>query len=183
MDAGGMIARFLDEQFGEATSISFVSHSLGARVTLQSIAQMKRPARRAILMAGAIADNCLTGEYTAVPAKVDSISVLASKEDWVLEWAFPIGNLAAEIIDRQHPWWEGALGRFGPSERPAHYQSPCQIPNEWDYGHGDYLRTDPPASAPILPPTDVPNRGQKPQNGDPGWQEAWSASFASTRFK
>jgi hypothetical protein len=134
-------------------------------------------------MAGAIADNCLTREYAPVPAKVDTISVLASKQDWVLEWAFPIGNLAAEIIDRNHPWWESALGRSGPSQRPAHYRSPCQIPNEWDYGHGDYLRTNPPASAPIPPPTDVPKWGPKPQNGDPGWQEAWSASFASTRFK
>ena len=97
--AGNMIATFLNNNFGNAASISFASHSLGARVVLQAISQMNRPVRRAILMAGAIGDNCLTGEFAAVPANVEAISVLASQEDEVLRWAFPIGDLAAEIVD------------------------------------------------------------------------------------
>jgi pimeloyl-ACP methyl ester carboxylesterase len=181
--AGNMIASFVDKNFGNAASISLVSHSLGARVVLQTISQMKRQVRRTILMAGAVGDTCLTGEFSAVPAKVETISVLASKEDEVLRWAFPIGDFAAEIIDHDHPWWESALGRFGPSTPPMHYQPPCEIPEGWDYGHGNYLQTQPPAPTTIPPDTNVPESGPEPLDGAPGWQEAWSASFVSTRFK
>jgi len=181
--AGNMIAAFVDNCFGNAASISLVSHSLGARVVLQTVSQMKRPVRRTILMAGAIGDDCLTGEFASVPAKVGTISMLASKEDEVLRWAFPLGDLVAEIVDHDHPWWESALGRFGPSKPPMHYQPPCEIPKGWDYGHGNYLQTQPPAPAAIAPPTVVPEDGECPLGGVDGWQEAWSASFVSTRFK
>jgi hypothetical protein len=58
-DAGVLIAPFLDANFGDAASISFAAHSLGARVVLQTISDMSLPVRRAMLMAGAIDDNCL----------------------------------------------------------------------------------------------------------------------------
>jgi pimeloyl-ACP methyl ester carboxylesterase len=180
--AGNMIADFVDKNFAAATSISFVSHSLGARVVLQAISKMTLPVRRLILMAGAVSDHCLTQDFASVQKKVDVISVLASKKDEVLKWAFPIGDLVAEIIDHDHPWWESALGRFGPMPRPEHYRSPCQISKGWDFGHGNYLQNDPRAPATIPPPTDVPKDGPPPLDGAPGWQEAWSASFVSTRF-
>ncbi|MGO8736230.1 MAG: alpha/beta hydrolase [Terriglobia bacterium] len=182
-DSGNMLAEFVDNHFGEATSVSFVSHSLGARVILQAISQMKMPARRAIVMAGAVSDRCLSGEFAAVPSKVEVISALASKKDEVLRWAFPMGDLSAEIIDHDHPWWESALGRFGPAPSPQRYQPPCQIPEGWDYGHGNYLQTQPPAPALLPPPTNVPKSGPPPLGGVPGWQEAFSASFVSTRFR
>ncbi len=188
MDAGGRLGRFADGNFRNAASISFASHSLGARVILEAISTMTLPVRRAIVMAGAIDDRCLTSEYKNVPAEVDVISVLASREDEVLRWAFPIGDFAAEILGHDHPWWESALGRFGPAELPEHYQAPCQIPADWGYGHGDYLRTDPAAPAMIAVPTRIPPPAQppptlpKPLNGVAGWQSAWSASVASTRF-
>ncbi len=181
MDAGSKLATFVNNNFQNAASVSFVSHSLGARVILQAINQGQRQVRRAILMAGAIDDQCLTQEFAGVQQKVETISVLASKEDDVLKWAFPIGDLVAEIIDHDHPWWESALGRFGPAAPPQHYQPPCAIPPGWGYGHGDYLRTDPPAPASIPPPTNVPEDGPAPIGA--GWQEAWSASFVSTRFQ
>jgi pimeloyl-ACP methyl ester carboxylesterase len=187
--AGNMIADFVDKNFTDATSISFVSHSLGARVVLQAVSKMTLPVRRLILMAGAISDHCLTKEFASVQKKVDVISALASKKDEVLRWAFPIGDIAAEIIDHDHPWWESALGRFGPTPRPDHYRSPCQIPKGWDFGHGNYLQVDTPPHEPIPPPVDVPLRDSQPPGpydatGKPvkGWQEAWSASFVSTRF-
>jgi pimeloyl-ACP methyl ester carboxylesterase len=183
MAAGAMVAAFVDSNFCNAASVSFVSHSLGARVILEAMSKLKLPVRRAILMAGAIGDDCLTSEFADVPPKVAAITALASKEDGVLRWAFPLGDLAAEIIDHKHPWWESALGRFGPSGRPQHYQSPGQIPPEWDYGHGDYLRVDPPAPQVLPATTVVPLSGQKPLNGADGWQEAWSASVVSGRFK
>jgi hypothetical protein len=183
MAAGTMIAAFVDANFGNAASISFVSHSLGARVILQAMSKVQLPIRRAILMAGAISDDCLTAEFADVPEKVEAVSVLVSKKDEVLEWAFPIGNFAAEIIGRDHPWWQSALGRTGPRTRPDHFQSPYQIPDEWNYGHGDYLRVDPPAPAVLAPGIMIPPSGPKPLGGADGWQEAWSASVVSGRFK
>src|SRR5579864_7360082 len=53
-EAGLLIAPFLDTNFGDAASISFASHSLGARVVLQTVSMMSLPVRRATLMAGAI---------------------------------------------------------------------------------------------------------------------------------
>lgn len=183
MDAGAMVGRFVDANFSNASSVSYVSHSLGTRVVLQAITTMNRRVRRAILMAGAVSDDCLTAEFDSVPSKVDSLSILASREDDVLRWAFPLGDLAAEIVDRDHPWWESALGRFGPKTAPPDFVPPGQIPDAWNYGHLDYLRTVPSASTPVLPPTGVPATGPVPLQGAPGWQQAWSASFVSSRFR
>jgi pimeloyl-ACP methyl ester carboxylesterase len=183
MDAGTMVGQFIDNSLGGAASISFVSHSLGARVVLQAVTSMKTPVRRVILMAGAISDDCLTAEFAGVPQKVEAISVLASKEDDVLRWAFPIGDLVAEIVGHDHPWWESALGRFGPTERPCNFRAPFQIPDEWKYGHGDYLRTDPAASGPLATDSGIPAPVPLPQGGADGWQQAWSAAFVSGRFR
>jgi len=183
MDAGQKLGAFVDNNLKNATSISFASHSLGARVILEAIASMSRQVRRAIVMAGAIDDHCLTQEFASVQQKVGVISALASKEDEVLRWAFPIGDFVAEIVDHDHPWWESALGRFGPAETPQHYQAPCQIPPEWKYGHGDYLRTSPSAHGPFPPGCGIPAPVPLPSGGPDGWQGAWSASFVSCRFR
>jgi pimeloyl-ACP methyl ester carboxylesterase len=184
MASGNMIADFVNRQFGNAASVSFASHSLGARVVLQAVSRINRRVRRLILMAGAIGDDCLTAEFAAVPANVETISVMASREDAVLRWAFPIGDLAAEIVGRTHPWWESALGRFGPSRAPSNFQPPFQLPDAWDYGHGDYLQTQPPAPESIPPPVEIPPpNGWTPFGGAAGWEEAFSAGFVSTRFR
>lgn len=184
-ETGQRIAPFLDAQFGGAASISFVSHSLGARVILETISKMARPVRRATLMAGAIDDNCLNTEFRASAARTGEVSVLASMQDAVLRDAFPLGNFAAGIIAAGHPWWRAALGRGGPSKPwPENFQPPFEIPGNWNFGHGNYLQIDSPPPPPIAPPTDVPPPGSaEPANGASGWQEAWSAAFASTRFR
>jgi pimeloyl-ACP methyl ester carboxylesterase len=183
MQAGTMVGQFIDANFADAASVSLVSHSLGTRVVLQAISTMNRRVRRAILMAGAVSDDCLTAEFADVPGKVDSITILSSLQDEILQWAFPLGNLAGEIIGRDHPWWQSALGRFGPTVAPPNFAPPNRIPDEWSYGHLDYLRVDPPAHTPIPPPTPVPAGGATPLHGSPGWQQAWSASFVSSRFR
>jgi hypothetical protein len=182
MEAGTLVGHFIDANFADAVSVSFASHSLGTRVVLEAISTMSRHTRRAILMAGAVADDCLTAEFTSVPGKVDSISILASQQDDILRWAFPIGDFAAELVGHDHPWWESALGRFGPKVAPPNYVPPCQIPDAWNYGHLDYLRTAPSAPDPIPPPTALPAEAPIPLSGGPGWQQAWSASFVSSRF-
>ena len=182
-DAGALLGPFIDAHFTKAASVSFASHSLGARVVLQTISKMQSRVRRAMLMAGAIDDNCLDTEYQAVAASVEKISVLASKKDEVLSALFPLGNFVGGIIAEGHPWWHAALGHTGPANpKPGHFQSPYQIPNNWGYGHHDYLRIDAPPLQ-IPPPVDVPPDGSpEPAGGAAGWQEAFSAAFCSTRF-
>ena len=179
--SGRFLATFLNELFMESTSISFVSHSLGARMVLETIRQLN-PARRVsnlILMAGAIDDDCLTNEYQDAACKVDKISVLASHGDCVLEFAFPTGNFLSGIISRGHPYWRAALGREGPeSITNIHLHSGgWQIPNDWSYGHGDYLSKT--IGTPMSPPEDLPTL----LPSIPADPSAWSASFVSTRLK
>lgn len=183
--AGALVAQFIDASFQDAASVSFASHSLGARVVLSTIAHMSGPVRRLTLMAGAIDDNCLTAEFAAAAAKVESISVLASKKDTTLSRLFPIGNFFAGIIDAGHPWWRAAIGHAGPAQSwPANFRPPYEIPDGWDFNHGNYLQINQPA-APNLPlPVDVPPQGTPaPENAYAGWQEAFSAAFESTRFR
>src|ERR1700689_1878601 len=53
-EAGEKLAPFIESALADAASISFASHSLGARVVLQTINRMSRRIRRLTLMAGAI---------------------------------------------------------------------------------------------------------------------------------
>jgi Alpha/beta hydrolase of unknown function (DUF900) len=190
--AGALIGPWLDANFSGAASISFASHSLGARVVLETINNMSQAVRRITLMAGAVDDDCLTKEFQAAAARVGQISVLSSKKDEVLSAAFPIGNFFAGIIAAGHPWWRGALGHGGPAQPwPQNFQAPFAIPENWNYQHGNYLEIDNPP-APALPlPINVPANGSRVMapdvdtNGNPiaGWSEEFSAAFVSTRFR
>jgi hypothetical protein len=187
--AAPLLARFFDDHLTDAATISFASHSLGARLVLGTVKLMSAHVCRVILMAGAIDDNCLDKEFGGLESKIDKVSVLASKKDAVLGLAFPLGNFFAGIIDQGHPWWRGALGRSGPAKpRTSNFVAPFQIPGSWDYGHHHYLEVDPLLAPPLPIPTDVPpesifHKAECPADGAPGWQPNWSAAFASTRLK
>jgi hypothetical protein len=184
-DAGILIGQFIDANFANAASISFASHSLGARVVLATIDHMSLPVRRLTLMAGAIDDNCLNTEFQAAAARVGTVSLLASKEDTVLSMAFPLGNFVAGIVAEGHPWWRAAIGHTGPAQPwPANFQAPFEIPDNWGFNHGNYLQINQPP-APALPiPTDVPPDGSPlPDQGATGWYEAFSSAFVSSRFR
>jgi pimeloyl-ACP methyl ester carboxylesterase len=186
-ETGSLIAEFIDANFQQAASVSFASHSLGARVVLATISHLSLPVRRLTLMAPAIDDNCLTTEFQAAAAKVGAISILASKKDEVLSAAFPLGNFFAGIIAEGHPWWRAALGHCGPVKPwPANFQPPSELPNSWNFEHGNYLQIDNPEPGPLRLPVDVPPQGSPPPGPVPpeqGWQEAFSSAFASTRFR
>jgi hypothetical protein len=181
--AGALLAPFIDANFQQAASISFASHSLGARVVLATISSLKLWVRQVTIMAGAIDDNCLTTEFQAVASKVGSINVLSSNEDKVLSTCFPLGNLLAGIIAAGHPWWRAALGHCGPAQPyPANFRAPFELPDIWKFEHGNYLQIDTPKPAPLTLPVDVPPQNTPPPPGN-GWQEAFTTAFASTRFR
>jgi Alpha/beta hydrolase of unknown function (DUF900) len=189
---GDLLSAFLNDKFTGALSFSFASHSLGARVVLQTIRGLSGPkVRRVLLMAGAIEDNCLVAEYGDAAAKIDEISVLSSVKDDVLAFAFPLGNPLQRIIDRCHPDFRVALGHRGPAAPyPAALQANWQIPESFNYGHHDYLpgQSVAPAysvSVDIPPEKPVPPDNTPPQlAADPKlWKPAFSAAFASTRYQ
>jgi Alpha/beta hydrolase of unknown function (DUF900) len=181
-EAGQLIAPFLDANFAGAASISFASHSLGARVLLATVSKMSQPVRQATIMAGAIDDDCLNTEFQAAATKIGRISVLASKQDTVLSALFPLGNFLGGILDAGHPWRRAGLGQGGPSSPwPGNFQAPFEIPYNWEFRHDDYLQLDPPSPS-IGVPTDVPMEGSS-KPGANYWQAAWTAAFVSTRFR
>jgi esterase/lipase superfamily enzyme len=103
--SGNRLAQFLIDNFAGAHSVSFASHSLGARFILQTVTainnlQPKFAVQHVSLMAGAINHDCLTAEYAAAAQAIGKISLLASVEDEVLAAAFPIGNVL------EYPVWQ-----------------------------------------------------------------------------
>jgi Alpha/beta hydrolase of unknown function (DUF900) len=195
ISSGNELAAFLNSNFSGAASVSFASHSLGARVVLQTIAGLASNirVRRALLMAGAIDDNCLSGEYSGAVATTEEISVLASTCDDVLEFAFPLGNPLQGIIDRGHPYHHAALGRTGPAQPyppSPRLHANWQIPICLKFAHHDYLPAAPiqgefPATVDIppdncsSPPATTPPPTVVPQP----WKPAWTAAFASARYQ
>ncbi len=186
MASGNLLASFISNYLSEAVSLSFASHSLGARVVLQTIMRLASTVRRVTLMAGAIDDTCLGGEYNAAAKWVDKISVMASREDTVLEYAFPIGNLVSGIISRDSPYWHAALGREGPQSGVKSKVVPgWQIPEGWIFNHHDYLPSTPPEPPPIPIPVAFPAGSDLPPSCSVTlveWKPAWSAAITSTRF-
>jgi hypothetical protein len=194
--AGNAVAAFLNANLAAAFSLSFTSHSLGARVVLQAIGGLNRPVRRLLLMAAAIDNTCLCAEYAEAAANVQSISVLASRSDDVLEWAFPAGNSLSGLVQSGLPYLHQALGREGPADpfpSPNNIHVDWQIPDRWNYGHGGYLPPQPFASNPIpygplsgFPATNLPAPPEfapEPLRADATlWQPGFSAAIQTSRW-
>ena len=58
-DSGRRLAAFCNRRLGAARSISFVTHSLGARLALEAVKNLDRKARAVCLTAAAVDDDCL----------------------------------------------------------------------------------------------------------------------------
>jgi hypothetical protein len=186
IDCGNLLATFISTYLVGADSISFVSHSLGARFILQTIVKLDGsiPVRQIALMAGAIDDDCLTAEYKDATARIGKIDILASVKDEVLSKAFPVGNVFEGIIEKGHPYWSAALGHRGPRKViPGKPTGVYQIPSGWNYGHGNYIEVESQLNPPLALPQDVPPEGSPEPTTQLGWQPSWSAAFVSTRFK
>lgn len=181
--SGELLAQFLDAYGAGASTYSFVSHSLGARVVLQTVAQLShiRP-KNLILMAGAIEDDCLDDEFCKAVDQAERINVVASERDEVLKLAYPAGNFVSGILRMQLPNLHPALGRDGPDlPPPVNTQGKIwQVPNHWLLGHLDYLPDAPPMLPAFPPPLLKPGLGAAPPSNVLGWRPAWTAAVAST---
>ena len=190
--SGRVLADYLLSKFAGVNSLSFASHSLGARTMLEAIRNLKQTftLKTLTVMAGAIDDTCLVGEYQTAAKQMSKISVLASNCDDVLKWAFPAGNLASGIVTRGDPYWHGALGRYGPNpaNQPTNLWQTPNLPESWDFGHHSYINCEgaivgPPGEAgTFVLPLVVPPQGTKTPSAQKNWQQAWAAGFVSTRL-
>ena len=82
-DCGGRLATFCNQACAKAQSLSFVSHSLGARLVLEAVARLDRKAQSVCLTAAAINRDCLVSEYSNAAGNAERISILASRKDSV----------------------------------------------------------------------------------------------------
>jgi hypothetical protein len=167
MDCGRRLARFCNAELRDAAGFSFMSHSLGARLVLEAVKHLGRKADSVCLTAAAINRDCLTAAYAAAAANARRVSVLASREDWVLKVAFPIGDPIAVLLHDDHTPFQPALGFAGPVPTGSVPQ-PWQIPDRQDYGHGDYL-----------PPSNPAGTGAQKQKTN--WERA--ATFMAKAFR
>ena len=178
--SGKLLADFLNQYSTRTQALSLVSHSLGARVVLQTLAELNISVDHVILMAGAIENDCLLNEYAEAAKKARKITVIASQKDWVLELAFPVGNPIGEIVMRDHPYFTSAIGRTGPSAFDANTYL-WQIPDNWNYGHLDYLPSDqtgPQFTPPMTCPSDTDMQPSQTNN----WKPGWSAAVVATQI-
>lgn len=145
MDCGRRLATYCTDYLAGARSLSFVSHSLGARLVLEAAQNLPRRVDLVCLTAGAINRACLEAGYAKAARNIDRIHLLASHDDMVLKLAFPIGDPISNVLHDDHDFFERALGYDGPSSGSAALvRAPWQIPDEYDYDHGSYLPSDDP---------------------------------------
>lgn len=149
-DTAKALIRFIADTLAPKVRISFVSHSLGARVVMETVKGLPGAdceIGQICLLAAAIDDYSLAAaeDYRAAAERAERIAVLASKRDKVLKYAYPVGDFLQSFI---YFWKDSAglaLGYHGPRPDAIGGQPPpanvaaVQIPNSANVGHGDYI--------------------------------------------
>jgi len=136
--------------------VDFIAHSLGCRIALETVQQIRARTsvviRYVCLMAAAVPSEMLEpgGRYydlmTALAAESTEIKILHSKQDPVLHVAFPFGQALAGFNEASGR----ALGRYGPAPSMPGFGATLterEIPGA---SHGDYWghsRNDPSVAA------------------------------------
>lgn len=156
-DSANALSRWLSANAAPDARVAFVGHSLGCRVVMSAAQELARrgspPLDRICLMAPAIDNDCLgrlgVTCYQEATLAADRIAVLASEEDLVLHFAYPLGDLTQTILYSER--WKRALGRTGAVESEARIVGRIEpVPKAnpaRDIDHGDYLDVDPAAPA------------------------------------
>jgi hypothetical protein len=127
---GRYFAQFLTGAKLACDRISFVTHSMGARVVLECVQQsvvmagqkgFKMPVvDHVIFTAGAASDEVLDDpDYAAAVDAVQNFVVVSSRADTVLSEAFPAGNAVEQALWNNDPGADDALGRYGPRLKPG----------------------------------------------------------------
>jgi len=153
-------ADFIWSAASQMRRVSFVTHSMGARVALETVLQALSAQERyslpvfdtAVFTAAAVTDQALDLAYFApAVAAFRRIAVVSSTADEVLSGAFPWGNAAEEALWWNDPGRDVALGLDGPQLSLA---AAARAKTSWypqgDHKHSDYL------PRPLAP--DVPAR-------------------------
>ncbi len=151
-DTAAALSHYLDRVLRPSTTLSFVSHSLGARVVFGAINKLSRSKfsiREVCVMAPAVDDWSVSdpGTYRTAADWSNRISVLGSKRDNVLKWAYPVGDFVQSLLFFWRDAPGGALGRFGAKPYrddavPKDVVSTI-IADSVNVDHGDYLFSAP----------------------------------------
>lgn len=176
LDCGRRLATFCNRSCAGAQSVSFLSHSLGARLVLEAITHLERKAQSVCLTAAAINRDCLTAECRGAASNSALISILASHEDYVLKIAFSVGDPFADLLHDDHTPFQAALGSDGPpTPAPQSVRYPWQISDVYDYGHHDYLPPDQAIAFPPPPGTKWPRAADFMKRAFFGQPQTWPA--------
>lgn len=147
-DTARNLSAFIKSEVRAATCVSFVGHSLGCRVVLETLRRLcagsSRPVQRVCLLGAAVDADSLAraGLYRRAVAGAERVAVLASKGDRTLRLAYPAGDLLQAVV-----FWKDdfgfALGYRGPrrhrgSEVPGTVWAQ-RIPRRARFRHGDYV--------------------------------------------
>ena len=157
-DTAMELARYITIALHSSARISFVTHSLGARIALSTIQYISRFgffADQVCMMAAAVDDFVLSSPYNYKSAVDNSsrVTVLASRRDSVLRYAYPAADLLQSFVFWRSDDYGRALGYHGPKSKGS-YQVPrevfhSQIHDGRNAGHSDYV------------PSQFPSRNQQ----------------------
>jgi hypothetical protein len=115
---GKLLAATINRHFTRALNISFVSHSLGARVILTAAEFVTGAVDQLIVTAAAADRDCLeTPQHSGAYSKASQTHVLTSTRDRTLQWAYPAGDFLSDVFGDKDNWFGAALGRKGPKSK------------------------------------------------------------------
>ena len=174
-DTAFRLARFVRLHLPPTIPLCFVAHSLGSRVTMEAIDDLRQDryqVNRVCLMAAAIDDTSLSvsSVYRGAATNCREVVVMSSEEDGVLKWAYPTGDLLQAFFFPGDDSFGFALGLKGTRDTLASGPLPTSVrdvklPVRREVGHGHY----------ILDP-------QEPANSEAGRNQHSTANFLRDLF-
>lgn len=151
-DSAAELFRYIELVITRSTPLSFVSHSLGARVAMETVKKLigkGYSVRQVCLMAPAIDDSSLADPAVYRPAvgTTERVAVLASRKDTVLKLAYPAGDILQAFALFWKEKIDLALGYHGPRNSrqhaiPADRVYSEQIADGREANHGHYIPGD-----------------------------------------
>jgi hypothetical protein len=144
-DSAAFLVRYIQDVIAHGSRLSFVSHSLGARVLFRTVKQLRPDYSigQVVTMAPAVDDTCVAspGEYMPAVSKAERVAVLASRQDKVLALAYPVGDVLQAFIFFRTDSPGLALGYHGPRRTRSHaipatvYHEQIADARQSDHGH------------------------------------------------